>query len=521
MPGVPDLPETSVLVLRDQGLTSAMVRLVHRRPVERCNDRCAYRHDRLRRAVLRMIDERLTALKLRPAPPFSASRTRTYRPLPGHEAYELQVAVDEGGVLPGLEAALREIERLRRHGFTADELAASRTAILSGYWQQIDPRSQTSATLTEALIDHVVMGRPLIDPGLDASLLAKLLETVTLCDLHAEMSDLTGAGNRLAVVQGPPWAELPDPTEVKAVLERVGAQPVDDYVPAPFVLKPLVRNKPAGGPVVDEKLIEPLDVHEWRLANGVRVLIKSTAVDSGMVQVTAFSPGGHSLVADADYPAALLAAEVLNSSGFGDWSEGELRRMMGEGATFRLGLNEREEGFTGKAVVGRLRALLELMHLAFSEPRVDPRVLDRKKAAARSNLRRSRIDPDAFLADRWTALYYGAIPAAVRCGGRRSTPSRGGRDPDPPPALRHHGRPGGGDRRSGKPPAPAGHGRDVPGRPADRAHGSRPRRRRAPPDGHPPPGNPARRPAESPGANRLHRGRPRRPRAGFATAIGG
>ena len=46
---------------------------------------------------------------------------------------------------------------------------------------------------------------------------------------------------------------------------------------------------------------------DWRLSNGVRVVVKPTDFKADEVIIQAFSPGGTSLVSDADYVDASLA----------------------------------------------------------------------------------------------------------------------------------------------------------------------------------------------------------------------
>jgi hypothetical protein len=52
----------------------------------------------------------------------------------------------------------------------------------------------------------------------------------------------------------------------------------------------------------------------FTLANGVRVIMKPTTFKKDEVVFSATSPGGSSLVTDADYPEAAIAASWINNS---------------------------------------------------------------------------------------------------------------------------------------------------------------------------------------------------------------
>ena len=55
---------------------------------------------------------------------------------------------------------------------------------------------------------------------------------------------------------------------------------------------------------------------EWVLSNGIHVLLKPTTFKNDQILMSAFSPGGHSLVPDKDYLSAAMSAGILSQSGW-------------------------------------------------------------------------------------------------------------------------------------------------------------------------------------------------------------
>jgi zinc protease len=414
-PPVPDHPETRLVFAPDRQQTTTSVSLVYRVPFEpRCNDRCSYRRQQIRIAMLGLLSKRLEDLKLSGNPPFSEVTPQYGQRLAGSDELSLRLRVDESGLLPALEIALREIDRVLLHGFTPGEVTLAnllsaplhRNRTLDPHWP--------SASLADYALEHILHGLPLLEPSADRNLLEEIFPGITLCDLQAAARGLAGPANRVIMLSGPPWAAWPSEAQVRATLDGRPSRPLADYVAPTFRWRPLLRRKPAGGRVVEQKHLPEIDLFDWRLSNGVRVLIRRTDARDASVRMLGLSPGGHSLVSDTDLPAALLTADVLTASGFGDHNAGEIRRLLGDRGSFRLVLNERDEGFSATAPADRLERLLELTYLALTQPRGDPEALERRKQVSRSHLRRRELDPDRLMADEITEVYYRNHPRRRR-----------------------------------------------------------------------------------------------------------
>ncbi|MGH7462281.1 MAG: M16 family metallopeptidase, partial [Longimicrobiales bacterium] len=134
----------------------------------------------------------------------------------------------------------------------------------------------------------------------------------------------------------------------------------------------LIARLGAPGSVVAENTNPTAGVTEWRLSNGARVLVKPTSFAAGEVVFSAYSPGGSSLIADADYISASLAPNILQLGGLGRFSQMELaQKLSGKVAKVESTIGSTSEELSGSASPRDLETLFELIHLSFTEPRVD------------------------------------------------------------------------------------------------------------------------------------------------------
>jgi zinc protease len=137
--------------------------------------------------------------------------------------------------------------------------------------------------------------------------------------------------------------------------------------------QPLLARLPSAGTITTASTNDALGITEWRLSNGVRVVLKPTTFKQDEILFRAVSPGGTSLASDADFIAAQTAAMVIAQGGLGGLSRIDLEKVLA-GTTVFVGadIGETEEGLGGGAASKDLEAMFQLVYLRFTAPRADP-----------------------------------------------------------------------------------------------------------------------------------------------------
>ena len=136
---------------------------------------------------------------------------------------------------------------------------------------------------------------------------------------------------------------------------------------------------------ITESKVESLTEAPWafleptRLVfpNGATVIYNVTDITDGDVAFAGRSLGGSSILADEDVVDAMLAGEVVASSGIGELGQVELDRFLADSDVAVAGaISPYTEGFSGRAATPDLEVLFQLVHLYMTEPRVDPVAVD-------------------------------------------------------------------------------------------------------------------------------------------------
>ena len=105
---------------------------------------------------------------------------------------------------------------------------------------------------------------------------------------------------------------------------------------------------PTPGAVVNVQTRQKIGITEWKLSNGVRVILKPTTSKEDEILFRAISPGGTSIATDQDFVAAETAEQVVAEGGLGQLSRLDLGKVLAGVATaVRADITDDEEGLQG------------------------------------------------------------------------------------------------------------------------------------------------------------------------------
>jgi zinc protease len=404
---VPDPTGTVVSVATDPEATATSVGIyapLRRRPEDKVGD---YRRSLVEALYHSMLNARLDERIQEDDPPFYFAASTTDDFVRTHEVVVQTVLVPDGSSARGLSALLGEIERVRRFGFTATELERSKQDLLRFYERAAaEGEKLDSSTYAAEFLRNYFEGEPV--PGLpnELALVQRLLPTVGLADVDALADQAAGAG-RLVLVSAPerPGVRPPQKALIEQTLAAAARQPVTPYVDR-YRAGPLVENPPSPGTIAEEKTIPEIGVTEWRLSNGVRVVLKPTDFQNDEVLLLASSPGGLSLIPDQDYLSGRFAPEILRDAGLGRFDRVTLgKALAGKVAGVESYLTELEEGLQGRASPRDVEALFQLAYLTMTRPRIDPRLFQTFVGGLRAGLSERQADPAAVFRDRLTEVF--------------------------------------------------------------------------------------------------------------------
>ncbi len=402
---VPDHAETLVAVTTDPEETDTKISLFSKQPVRPQNKVGDYRRMIVEALYHGMLTARLDEIARQADPPFLWAGSSSGLFVRSSEVTFQDAAVREGEVERGLAALLAEVERVRRHGFTATELERAKVIWLRGYEQAAQQQGTiASPTFAQEYVRVFLEDESMPGIAAEHALTRALLPGIGLQELNHLADEWLQDRNRVILVTAPRKEGTAAPTR-EALLTVFRS--VKESEITPFVDRvqegPLVAKVPAPGRIVEEKKIEELGVTEWRLSNGVRVVLRPTDVGKDQIFLTAFSPGGHSLVSDAELPSALFAAPAVSEGGVGSFDEVMLEKALaGKGVRVEPYITQLEEGVQGAASGRDVETLFELVYLTLTAPRKDEDAFRSFQTLLHAAVQNRLAQPETVFGDKMT-----------------------------------------------------------------------------------------------------------------------
>ncbi len=371
---VPAHDSTLVSIATDKELTSSSVGVLWKRPGRTTTTVGDLRTGMLERLYDQMLNQRFGELSQKPGSPILGAGAGSGSFVRSSEYYSLDAGAKEGQVLDALQMTLTEAERVRRHGFLASEFDRARTNLLRGYERAYTERDKTpSGAFVSEYIDHYLEGEAAPGIAFEYEAAKKLVPSLTLAEVNALGAARAGEANRVVTVSMPEKDGLRVPTdaELRAVFRAIPSATITPWVET-VADGALVARVPTPGRIVSGRALPEVGAAEWTLSNGIRVVVKPTDFTADQLLMSAWSPGGASLVADKDVFKTSLTTIVLERGGAGDLSLIDLnKKLTGKVAQVSPVISDLSEGLSGRASPKDLETLLQLTWLRMTSPRAD------------------------------------------------------------------------------------------------------------------------------------------------------
>ena len=413
LPQVPGHKETLVSIETDPELTRSDIDIMYKHNASATKTMKDWRQSIVRGMYRGMLNQRLGERTREANPPYLFAYNSMSNMVRSKAFFNQAAAVKEGAFEEGLTALLEESARAKKHGFTQSELDRMKVEMLRSMEQSYNERDKTeSVNYASQYVYHYLESSPI--PGIENAkkFYDMVLPGITLEEVNRAADRWITDDNRVILVSAPEkeGLELPKREDLLKLIDEVSKRDVKPYEDK-VSDAPLVAAEPKGGSVTKEKHIEELGVTVWTLSNGVRVVLKPTELKNDEVTMTAFSPGGSSLVDDKDYMPAITATGVVGLSGLATFDSIELqKKLAGKVAGVYPTISELQEGLRGFASPKDLQTLFELTYLHFTAPRATDQALQSIKTRWQASLKNRLADPGAVFSDKMRAHMYNNHP---------------------------------------------------------------------------------------------------------------
>ena len=331
------------------------------------------------------------------------------------DAPALYAFTDAERVTATLQALLDEYARADRFGFTDGEVVTAKSSLQA----QLDAElagvdSTNDAEYADRLVENFLRGAAYIDIAESHEQLSAIVDGITPAAVEARFR-ARWANTAPHVIISTPLAraaEMPSEADVISLIEQLDEREIEPREAGRALPDELmVTPSPVDPDSIDEMLEdgdEFLDPIEITFPNGARVIATSNGITDGQVLFQATSPGGTSLIDDADVVDALFAPDVVFDSGVGEFNQTELEQLLADrDVSLEAWMTPYTENFYGTAGTGDLETLFQLLHLYMTQPRVEPVALTNYQRFQQPYVDDPTTDPDTAGYDTLVDIRYG------------------------------------------------------------------------------------------------------------------
>jgi zinc protease len=413
---IPDNKNLMVSVASDPEQQVASLQYFIRRRADTIRTYKEYRRQIVQQMAYSMINSRLAELTQKADPPFIRAGAGQYGLAREHRAMYATAVAAGKNIMVSANALFTELERAQRHGFTDTELQRAKDQTMATMEQYFNERDKTeNQQFAFELVRHVLEREAV--PGIthELEIFRHYVPQITAEDCKQVLASTMTDHNRVITISVPEGNDYVKPTEkqVRDLLAAVAAKDIEPYVDN-VPLKPLMANAPKAGGIKSSKDDAEVEAKILTLSNGATVILKKTDFKNDQILFSADAVGGQSIGQVADHVTLSSAAALVDQSGLGEFDNPTLMKML-QGKTVKLSpyIGMEEHGLRGEATPKDLQTFFELVHLYFTQPRVDSDAVSAWKTRLRAQLENQGKSPEGTFFDSVTVILSDHHPRAV------------------------------------------------------------------------------------------------------------
>ncbi len=293
---------------------------------------------------------------------------------------------------------------LKTHGFVEADLLRAVTAIKSGLEFGVQAAATTQdGSYAGRYASHFLRGGDIGTAADRLTRVSALLDEITPTELSTRLQEIMDQSGLLVIGVAADPADLPTIEELTAAVTsaEVGELPAsiadaDELLAVPDPVEAVESGELDFFDGATEIFGSTFgDAYEWTFANGARVMYIRSEIAENQVNLQAVSQGGWSAGEPADRMlTGTLATRAVRQSGLGELSPAQLSRYLdGISAAAQPFIGETTQGVTGSSSTADVETMFQLMHLLFTEPRVDEQAFAEVVNVGEILLNLSQVEP--------------------------------------------------------------------------------------------------------------------------------
>jgi len=335
-----------------------------------------YVTDLLKRIVYGVMQERFMEITAKPDAPFTNAYLYVGNLCETCEAIEGNLTCENAKVLEATKAYLTEVEKVKRYGFTDDEVQRVKDNILKGLKDKVAGAStRKNPEFIRQLIGHFFNGTTYMAPEAEQQLTTMIFGQLNTDAINMALKQVFNGEHLTIIYQGidQPGNVHPEAAQLLAIAEGVKTAEIAANATV-AISKDFLQGAKLKGAAVKTAAAGLYGAETWVLKNGLKVIVLPTEYKKNQVIFNLREDGGTSLIPTEDLASFNnYVQDVFESNrGISDFSNTTTAKML-TGKTVRVEnyINAAINGVSGNCAPEDIETALQLVYLCYAKPRFD------------------------------------------------------------------------------------------------------------------------------------------------------
>ena len=418
---IPDNTEPVIGIITDPEATSTSIEILWKSepmPEELNSTDMGMMMELIKQYVSTIMSERFNDITSKPDAPFLSAYMGIGELCETMEVTMGQVVARDGESIEAFKAYMTEAEKMKRYGFTDDEVSRAKDNILSYYEKKAQgASSRKNADFINDYVNNFFDNYPYMDPQAEYETAKLICSQINTAILNQIAAAIITDENMVIVYKAPQKEGLVHPTEADftAALAEVKSSEIAQN-----------ETVDTSEPLLDASLLKGSQVKkeaqvtvggktatEWTLKNGVKVVVLPTEYKKDQVIINLQKNGGRTLIATEDLASFddNVFGLFLRNTGLSKFQGTTLSKMLaGKNVSVSPYISGIRHGISASSTPKDLETALQLMYLTVVEPRFDQEEFQTGIEQLKTLLPNILNTPDFKLQQEMVKTLYGGNP---------------------------------------------------------------------------------------------------------------
>ncbi len=324
------------------------------------------------------------------------------------------ISAREGEAIPAFKAYLTEIEKMKKYGFSSDEISRAKEDLLS-YYESAAKKADTrkNAELVQPLINNFFDNYAYMEPGTEYELIKQILEMLPDQAINQTVAQMIPDSNMVVVFKGPAKeGTTPAADDFKKAISEVMSSDIQPNESETIEKDFLDASKLKGSAVKSTESGE-FGSTVWTLKNGVKVILRPSDEEKDKIVFNLYKKGGSAMIPTEDLASFdnNIWGLFQNYCGVSRFPATTVSKMLsGKNVSVSPYINSLRNGVSGRCTPKDLETALQLTYLYFADPRFDQSEFDQAVNQLQAILPNYVKQPDYVFSTEIHKALYGDNP---------------------------------------------------------------------------------------------------------------